>query len=138
MLVVIARAMAFKIGVEIYTGNYFRFIIALGKYDAYVLVVLQRIAFQRIGGAGMGAGFRFAVIDFTMLHNVFHLRLCYMAAFHATPGVAGIFEKTGAAVKAAIPAYLVGSGGPGAVVIAWPRLSAGAAGAQGEHQHGQY
>jgi len=130
MLVIIARAMAFKIGVEIYTGNHFCFRIALGKYNTQVLVVLLRIAFQRIGGAGMGVRLRFAVVDVAVLHNVFHLRPGNLAAFHAALGVPGIFEKAGAAVKTPVAVYVVRCGRPGAVIIACPGLRGRAAGAQ--------
>ena len=137
MLIAIAGAMAFKIGVEIYTGHYFRFIIALGKYDAQVLMLLLRITFQGIGGAGTSAGFRFAVVDLAVLHNILYFFGGYMAAFHPALGMFGIFEKTRPPVEAAVAVHLIRCRRPG-VFPASRRLAGGAAVTYDKYQQGQY
>src|SRR5882757_7044243 len=92
MLIAIAGAMAFKILVKIDTGHHFCLIIALGEYDAQVLVLLLCIAFERVGGTGFCLHFGLAVIDGTVLHDILHFLLCNTPAIHAALRMFGVFE----------------------------------------------
>jgi len=128
MFIAIAGAMAFKIMVEIDTGHHFGFIIALGKYDAQVLVLLLRIAFERVGGAGFCVYFGLAVIDGTVLHDILHFLLCNMPAIHAALRMFGVFEVAVSPVEAMVAVYVVGHRGP----------AGRPAGTHRQRQYGQY
>lgn len=135
VFVVITRTMAFKILVEVNTGYYLGFIIALGKYDAEVLV-FGRIPFERVGGTRPAGGFTFPVVDFTVLENVFHFRPGNVPAFHSAFRMLGVLEVTHPAIKPIVAVGVVGFRmGPARVVIIDRRRPATLYN-QGEDDHG--
>jgi hypothetical protein len=99
--------MAFEILVEVNTGYYFGFIIALGKYNAQVLL-FGGITFEGVGGTGAARCLAFAVIDFTVLKNVLHFSLGYMPAIHTAFGMLGVFEIAHPPIKSIVAIGIIG------------------------------
>jgi len=93
--------MALPVFFKIYTGDHFGLLIALRKYDPYVLPIL-RVALQGVGRTWICVYIAFAVVDGAVLHNVLHFRFRYLPAIHAAAGMFGVFKEGGAAVEPAV------------------------------------
>ena len=96
--------MTFPIRFQVNAGNHFCFIIALGENDAHTLLILRH-TFQRISGARPGFYIAFAVIDLSLLHDLLHLGLGNLAAFHPALSMLGIFNEGNPPVKAPVSIY---------------------------------
>lgn len=93
--------MTFKILVEVVTGYYLGFIIALAKDHPQVLVGTG-IALHGIHGAGAFIQFAFPIVNVAVAHNIFHILLAYVAALHAAFGMLGIFYVREGTVEATV------------------------------------
>jgi hypothetical protein len=135
VLTAIARAIAFKIVVEIYAGHYLGFKIALSEYDAQVLVFFFSIAFKNIDGARPFIHVGFIIVHSTVLQDIFHLLVRNIAAVHAAQGMFGVNKGvTGMPIKPDTALHGLSCLLAGALIIVCTRMT----GAKRERQHSQY
>jgi hypothetical protein len=97
----ISRTLAFKILVEVVTGNDFGFLVALAEYNPQVLI-RAGIALYSIHRAGTIVEVALSVVDLTATHNVFNIFLRNLPALHTATCMFGIFNVRDCAVKAAL------------------------------------
>lgn len=102
--------MTFQITIEIDTGDYFGIIIALGKNDPEMLVILLAIAFQSIGRAGFVVKPGFSGVNFAMFQEIEYFRFADLAAVHSASGMATVFKPVHSPVKSLIISILRTSG----------------------------
>ena len=81
-----------KLLLQVYARYNFRFFAALGKYNAHVLFIPERIAFERIRRTGPVIQVAFRIIDAAVFHDVFNLLLGNVPALHAAFGMRGILK----------------------------------------------
>jgi hypothetical protein len=101
VLFIIAGTMAFPFCIQIDHRDHFGLLVALGKNDSYLLRI-GRPAFQGIAGTTAILQIAFAVIDMTILHDIFHFGAVDMTAIHPAKRMLAVFQKRDAAVKAPV------------------------------------
>lgn len=94
--------MTFQVTVEIDTGDHFRKIIALGKYDPKMLVVLLTIAFQCISRTRFVIKSGFPWVDLSMFQDIQYFRLADLPAIHSAPGMPTVFKLVKIPIKTII------------------------------------
>jgi hypothetical protein len=87
--------------IQVDTGNHFRAVIALSKYNPQMLMIVS-VTLHRISRARTVIDITLAVINCTVSHNILHLCLCDVPAGHPAFGVLRVFDIRNPPVKTAV------------------------------------